>query len=200
MNYSEQAFSIFVRRPRPPIHGYKDVFIIAAMFSLGNIVNDLQRIRMKRRLLEVVMNETCVVCKRTFEPSKFATWVGPNDEPIEIPEFDTALAEVDDVIVCEGCYFNGEAEKKCKGQFDLHYQFGLEFIRAERTTDARSALESAVSINAMPDALVSLAHTHEGQQRIDLLIQAIKIDPNCELARLNLINEGLDPDEIAGLH
>ena len=142
------------------------------------------------------MNEICALCKQIFKPSKTSTWIGPNNETIEVPDYDITLAEVEDVMICEACYLNGDADIRYVGSFDLHYQFGLEFLGKERPYKARMALEKAVAINAKPEALVSLANTYEGKSKVDLLIKALRSDPACELARLNLINEGLSPDEI----
>jgi len=144
------------------------------------------------------MNETCSLCKQIFKPSRIATWLGPNSEALEIPEFDIALADVDDAMICETCYHHGAAEMKYPDSFELHYQFGLEFEKRGRIAEARKALEKAIAIEENPEALSTLAITYDGKKQIKLLTRALKIDPKCELVRLNLMNNGIDPDKILG--
>ena len=147
-------------------------------------------------LRKSIMNEKCSLCKQIFEPSKFSTWLGPNGEALEIPEFDVVLADVDDAMICEACYQKGAAEMNYPHNFELHYQFGLEFEKKDRIDEARKALQNAIAIEENPKALSALAVTHDGKAKIELLMKALKIDPDCELARLNLLNEKIDPDEI----
>jgi len=85
---------------------------------------------------------------------------------------------------------------KYPDSFELHYQFGLEFEKRERIDEARKALEKAIAIKESPEALSTLAITYDGRAKIEMLKRALKIDSTCELVRLNLLNNGIDPDEI----
>ena|SRR5213594_4190215 len=133
----------------------------------------------------------CTLCK-TESPEKptepYALAAAKVAEPLAIAE--TSFGEFE---ICEACYRLGLPVYFTQSDLaEIHYQFGLEYLQRDQSSESVNALSRALQITESADILTALGHAESKRGDKETAIahyhRALEIDPSNLAAKENLKN------------
>jgi tetratricopeptide (TPR) repeat protein len=136
----------------------------------------------------------CSLCKKVVPEGSPVEWTHSTGTRINVP---TTLnpsvvvsSSVGEITICEHCYNDLPKWLSREDQYNIHYEFGLEYRDIGQHQQSIVSLRHALTIHSTPDALAALAYAHEQlgntQEAINLYEQVVLLDTGHQMAANNL--------------
>ena len=136
----------------------------------------------------------CSLCGAEIQDGLQEEWEGEDGDSISIstPAAPCAYVEtcVGEVWICESCYSSLPSHFLPSDLHSIHFEFALYFIYRGLLARGEEALGRALAIQRTAAAISALAgikdSVGDSAQAIALNREALKLDPDCSIARHNL--------------
>lgn len=139
----------------------------------------------------------CALCKTRSPEAEPESWTAPTGEVMQIAHTvepcavaDTSVGELE---ICAACYHRGlPAFFSPEDLAEIHYEFGLEYLRRKQFGRSKESLLQARQILESADIIAALAYVEDALGHAEPAVayyrHALELDPSHFMSQENLKN------------